>query len=566
LPRWRLPCVDQELATALAASLRLRPLTARILVGRGVDAPPGAGRFLTPRLADLRPPAGIADLDRAIDRVERALLGGERIGVFGDYDVDGVTTAAILAESLRGLGGEVIARAASRFSGYGLGPAESARFADEGCTLLVTGDCGTSDHDALALARDRGVDVVVIDHHQVPSGPSPAYALINPHRPDDGFAFKGMASCGVAFYLAAALRTRLRARQHPAASAFDPRGLLDLVALGTIADMVPLVHENRILVAAGLRELAARRRPGLRALAEVAELDPAQALEASDVSFKLTPRLNAPGRLGEAQASLDLLLARDEAEARRRAAHIDDVNRERQRIQEEVWGAACRAADEQGDAAALVVGAEGWHPGAVGIVAAKLVERYRRPAVVVGFDHGRGRGSARTIGGFDLHAALTSCRGHLVAGGGHAAAAGLTVEAGSFPAFREAFVALAQAHLRERPADVEAPVDAEASLAELDLGQTEELARLGPFGQANREPLVAVAGVVARAVRIVGQGHLQLTLARQGVVVDAIAFGMAAHDPGEGAALDVIASPEVDGYRGQRRARLRIKGIFKAQS
>jgi len=566
LPRWRVPAVDAALASSLASSLKLRPLTARVLLGRGVDASESANRFLAPRLGDLRPPDGIADLERALERALAAVLGGERIGVFGDYDVDGVTTAAVLAEGLRALGAQVIARAASRFSGYGLSPAEAARFADEGCTLLLTGDCGTSDHEALAAAKGRRLDVVVIDHHQVPSGPSPAFALINPHRPDDRFAFKGMASCGVAFYLVAALRSRLRARGHAPAEAFDPRTLLDLVALGTIADLVPLVAENRILVTAGLRELSGRRRPGLRALCELAELDPAAPIVATDVSFRLTPRLNAPGRLGEAQRALELLLSRDAAEAQTRATEIDEVNRERQRIQEVVWAAACKAAEEQPDAAALVVGAEGWHQGVVGIVAAKLVERFARPAVVVGFAGDRGRGSARTLNGFDLHAALEACREHLVVGGGHAAAAGLTVEAARFSAFREAFVARAAAHAGASGGPPAAAVDAEAALGELDLAQVEELGRLGPFGQANGEPILALGGVVVRAARVVGQGHLQLTLARDGAVMDGIAFGMGAELPAEGSALDVLASAEVDSYRGYRRARLRVRRIFRAES
>ncbi|HXU79968.1 MAG TPA: DHH family phosphoesterase, partial [Polyangia bacterium] len=253
---------DEGLVARLAAQAKLRPLTARVLVARGLEDLALVGRFLAPRLADLRPPQGMADLDRALGRLGAALAGGERIGVFGDYDVDGVTTAAVLTLALRGLGGTVVPRVASRSSGYGLSPADAARFADEGCQVVVTGDCGTSDHDALTLCRGRGVDTIVIDHHQVPSGPTAAFALINPHRADDRFPFKGLASCGVAFYIAATLRSRMRGEGHAGAEKFDPRQLLDLVALGTLADLVPLVDENRILVAAGMRELAARRRPG----------------------------------------------------------------------------------------------------------------------------------------------------------------------------------------------------------------------------------------------------------------------------------------------------------------
>jgi single-stranded-DNA-specific exonuclease len=564
--RWRVPEINEGLAADLASTLGLRRLTARVLLGRGVAEASIASRFLAPRLADMRLPDGIADLDRAVDRVAGAVLRGERVGVFGDYDVDGVTTAALLTQALRALGGQVIVRVASRFAGYGLSADEAARFADEGCTLLLTGDCGTSDHEALGLCRSRGVDVVVIDHHQVPSLPTAAYALINPHRQDDFFSFKGLASCGVGFYMAARLRSHLRGREHAPALGFDPRVLLDLVALGTIADLVPLREENRILVAAGLRELGTRRRPGLRALAEIAALDPSGPIDATDVSFRLTPRLNAPGRLGEARQALELLLAGDEGEAKRRAQEIDDINRERQRIQEQVWLEACRAAEDQSDAAAIVVGQEGWHPGVVGIVAAKLVERFRRPAVVVGLRGGTGRGSARTTGGFDLYAAISACRAHLAACGGHAGAAGLTVEAARVAAFREAFVAQAERHFRDRVAAPALEVDAEAELGDLDLAQTEELQRLAPFGNANGQPLMAVPGVVVRATRVVGNGHLQMTLSRGEVVADAIGFGMAADNPGEGTALDLIASPEVDSFRGSRRTRLRIRHMLRTES
>jgi single-stranded-DNA-specific exonuclease len=563
---WRVRAADEALAQRVAAEAGLRRLTARILVARGIAEPGQLARFLTPRLADLRAPDGMADLPRAIERIEAAVQRGERIGVFGDYDVDGVTTAAVLTSSLRAFGADVVARVASRASGYGLSPEEAARFADEGCRLILTGDCGTSDHDALTLARGRGVDAIVIDHHQVPEGETAAFALINPHRRDDTFAFKGLASCGVAFYLAAALRTRLRAAGHAAAERFDPRSLLDLVALGTLADLVPLVDENRILVTAGLRELGAMKRPGLRALARVAELTPGEPVTTVGVTFRLTPRLNAAGRLGEAQRSLDLLLAADDAEAQKLAAALDDVNRERQRIQDEVWLEAAKEAETRARDAALVVGADGWHHGVVGIVAAKLVERFGRPTVVVGFKEGEGRGSARTVGGFDLYRALHACRDHLVVYGGHAAAAGLTVAADRFAGFRDAFVAAAREHFAGVTADVAVEVDAEAELADLDVAQAEELEKLAPFGAANPEPLLALPGVVARATRVVGTKHLQLTLSRGASVVDGIAFGMGAQDPGEGATLDVIGTAEVDSFRGYRRTRLRVRHLLRTGS
>ncbi len=556
--QWEAVSVDDAVVGALATALKIRPLTARILLGRGIAETAHAERFLAPRLADLRPPEGMADLDKALARLGAALAAGETMGVFGDYDVDGVTTAAVLATTLRAFGGQVVARCASRDAGYGLGVDDVARFAADGCRVLVTGDCGTSDHEALRHARGLGLDVIVIDHHQLPEGESQAYALINPRRPDDRFPFKGLASCGVAFYLAAALRSRLRDR----AGGFDPRELLDLVALGTIADVVPLVDENRILVTHGLRALTARKRPAIAALSAIAELED-KPIGAHEVGFRLAPRLNAAGRLGEAQLALDLLLAPDAATATRLAAELEDRNSERQRIQEIVWIEALAAAAEHEHAAAIVVGAEGWHPGVVGIIAARLVDKYARPAVVVGFRAGDGRGSARTVPGFDLFAAMSRSSEHLVRFGGHAAAAGMSVSPAGLDGFRRQF----EVAIREQAAGRTAPptrVDAVVDLGELDVSFTEELGRLAPFGAANAEPVFAVQDLTTQATRRVGQGHLQLTLANAsfGAIAEAIAFGMADRDPGTGASVDLLATAELDTFRGTRRARLKVRQLI----
>src|SRR5262245_35230358 len=504
--------------------MRIRPLTARLLVARGIAEADLAARFLAPRLADLRPPDGMADLPRALDRLAAAIAAGETIGVFGDYDVDGVTTAAILTSALRAFGARVVARAASRHAGYGLGVQDVQRFAADGCRLLVTGDCGTSDHDALRAARTSGIDAIVIDHHELPEGETAAYALVNSRRPDDAFPFKGLASCGVAFYLAAALRTRL-------ASPFDPRDLLDLVALGTIADLVPLVAENRILVAAGLQRLSARGRPGLAALAIRAELDGGR-ITAHDAAFRLTPRLNAAGRLGDAQLALDLLLAGD-ADAERLAGELDDQNTERQRVQELVWIEALAQATAQVEEyapAALVVGAEGWHPGVVGIIAARLVDRFARREIAMGFRVGEGGGAGRTVAGVNLFDALARCARHLTKFGGHAGAAGMSLVFAELDGFRAAFAAEAARQLGASPPATALAVDAEVTLRDLDIGFTEELARLAPFGVANREPLFALTGVTARTTRVVGKDHLQLTLDHGGATGEAIAFGFAEAD------------------------------------
>jgi single-stranded-DNA-specific exonuclease len=550
---WRLIDVDEMAVSALAAGAGLRPITARLLVSRGHGRPQDVGRFLAPRLGGLRPPVGMADLDRALDRVARAIRDGHLVGVFGDYDVDGVTAAAVLTVGLRALGARVVPRVASRGQGYGLPPDAIDRFVADGCRLIITADCGTSDVAALTRARERGLDVVVIDHHQVPSGERLAYALINPHQPEDRFPFKGLASCGIAFYLVAALRSRL------VSSGFDPRDLLDLVALGTIADLVPLVDENRILVAAGLRGLAARRRPGVRALIDLCQLSN-PAIAADDVSFRLTPRLNAAGRLGDAQLALDLLLSDDDVLASQLGAQIDDVNRERQRIQELVWADAMAAAALWADAPAIVVGGQGWHQGVVGIIAARLVDRFSKPVVVVGFDGAVGRGSARTIAGLNLYEMLTVCAGHLGRYGGHAAAAGVSLHPDQLEGFRTAFLGEVE---RRQGAGVSCDsavlVDGVVDLAEINVGLAEEIARLAPFGAGNAEPMLAIRGVTTTETRVVGQKHLQISVTRDGAHADAIAFNMAEQDPGRGAEIDLIAIAELDTFRGVRRTRLRVK-------
>ncbi|MDX2020670.1 MAG: single-stranded-DNA-specific exonuclease RecJ [Deltaproteobacteria bacterium] len=567
---WHSPSIDESCASALAQALGVRPLTARLLVRRGVLQADHGHRFLQPKLAELRAPAGIADLQSGIDRMAHALETGQLIGVFGDYDVDGVTSAAVLTSALRALGARVLPRCASRHAGYGFGLAAAEAFLAAGCAFVITADCGTSDHKSIAFLKEKGIDVMVIDHHQVPEGKSAAVALINPHRGDDRFEFKGLASCGLAFYLMAALRSHLRSKNHAAAAAWDPRELLDLVAMGTIADVMPLTDENRVLVSAGLKTLSARTRPGVAALFNVAGLQDPRPVTATDIGFRLAPRLNAAGRLGDAQLALDLLLAVDPAEAERLALLLDEQNRQRQQIQETVLSSALAQVESMIAAGggrvpwAIVVGDEGWHHGVVGIVAAKLVDKYARPTIVVGFHEGKGRGSARTVAGFNLYQALAASAPHLEVYGGHAAAAGMTVLRDRFEAFRQSFTAHAEQWFGLRPPHSAVEVDAVVSLSELDLACAEELARLGPFGAANSEPILAFENVTIANARVVSGTHLQLTLGQNGAMAEAMGFNMADVAPVAGQVMDVVACFEINDFRGTRRPRLRVKHLLSA--
>jgi single-stranded-DNA-specific exonuclease len=566
-------------ADALARELGVSPTLAALLAGRGLADPAAALRYLGPRLADLTPPDTMAGLRAAVDLLCAALRGGRRIGVFGDYDVDGVSSATLLGSFLRDCGADVVIRVGRRESGYGLTEADAAAMAERGCDLVVACDCGTSDAAAVGLLRERGLEVVVVDHHQVPATPVPASALVNPQQPGCRFPFKGLASVGLVFYLCATLRTALRAARHrfpprvvtPGMAAAapladdgpDPRDGLDLVAVGTIADLAPLTGDNRILVKHGLRMLGRTSHPGLKALAEISGAS-GESFRAEDVAFRIAPRLNAPGRLGDADAALGVLLETDPRRARALASECDAANRTRQRLQEAVYEEAVAAVEAHGPGAPLAFAAgQGWHPGVVGIVAAKLVERCGLPAVVIALEGSVGRGSARTVPGFHLYEALSRCAAHLVRFGGHAAAAGMTVETARLDELRAALEAEARRAFPDGPPAAALRVEARLPLAALTRDLCREVAGLEPFGHSNPEPVFCSLGLRVTEQRLVGerQDHLALTLVGDGAEARAIGFRMADRAPGVGAVVDVAFTPEPDDWRGQGAVQLRLKDL-----
>ena len=585
----RLRSVDDQLVARLASALRVRTATARCLVARGVHEPRDAQSFVDPRLAALRPPTGLAGLPRAVERIADAVQKGERLGVFGDYDVDGVTTAALLTSFLRAAGAEVEPCVARRDAGYGFTPSAAADFAARGCRLVITGDCGTSDLDALGAAAAHGMEVIVVDHHTVPSDASahPSFALVNPFRADSTFPFRGMASVGLAFYVAAAVRTELRDRGHfRTRPEPDVRELLDLVALGTIADLVPLAEENRILVSLGLKRLGRsslrRARPGIAALLDAAGVDPEREVDERMIAWKIAPRINAPGRLGAALPSLALLLA-DEATATERASALEAANTERRGLQDKVMAEALEQIGDgrcDPEAPAIVIAGEGWPHGVVGIVAAKLVDKFQRPAFVIGIDPvtGIGRGSARTAAGVNLYQALrlasesAACLGRF---GGHAAAAGFTLDRAQVGALSDALgTACARLAAGSGPVPTGREVDAEVRLAEVDERLAAELAGLGPFGQQNPAPTLVTRHARVTAIRVVGTaygskggtspGHLKLTLEDDTQTVrSAIGFGLGDRAEGldVGARLDLAFVPTISTWNGRRSAELEVADL-----
>jgi single-stranded-DNA-specific exonuclease len=572
--------VDEGVVQRFISALKVHPITARCLAARGLSDTDAARSYLDPRLAGLRPPEGLAGLDAAVDRLVVAVRGGERVGCFGDYDVDGVTTCALITSYLRAIGQEVIPRVARREAGYGFGVADVHHFVAAGCRLVITGDCGTSDERSIELARSMGIEVIVIDHHTVPSdrasGAHPALALVNPLRRDSSFPFRGMASVGLAFYTMAALRTRLRelgvigkARPDP-----DLRRELDLVAIGTLADQVPLAAENRILASHGLRLLARQPRPGLIALltragqsANTAKSASRVNLDERSVAWKIAPRLNAPGRLGDASPALELLLAESAVSAQGLAAELELANQERRRQQEHVMTEALAAVEARDPGPCALIAGAGWSAGVVGIVAARLAERLRRPAFVVAIDPatGEGRGSGRSFAGVDLCRLLTHCGPLLTRYGGHAAAAGLTVPHDHIDRIRERlWEAMAdQGKEGDDRAGTAVHGDAEVALGQVDEGLTRELSTLAPFGRGNEEPLLITRRIRVRRSRVVGDGrHLKLEVEDgHGAVRAAIAFGMADRDPGEGATIDAAFAPAINEWNGRREVELGIREL-----
>ena len=555
--------MDAGRAARVADALGLHPLAGRVLASRGLGDPADAEAFLSARLADLPDPFAMKGMDAAVARLVRAIDGGERIALYGDYDVDGVTSTALLAGFLRACGAEVVTYVPHRLvEGYGLNAAAVERLAREGARLLVTLDCGITSAPEVRTAAAMGVDAVVVDHHTVPVELPAAAAILNPHQPGCGYPSKELAAVGVTFALAMALRRALRERGRFGAARPEPnlKDALDLVALGTVADVVPLVGANRILVRWGLDALARSRRPGVRALKRVAGVPEGVEVSAGQVGFRLAPRINAAGRLDDAGRGVRLLLETDEARADALARELDRENQARQEIERTILDEAVHdaAARVQAGARGLVLARDGWHAGVVGIVASRIVERFHRPAVLVALGEDEGKGSGRSIEGFHLHEALAACAGHLLRFGGHRHAAGVTVARASVPAFREAFEAHAARHVRDE--DLVPRCRIEGWVEERDVSERAalDLARLGPFGAGHPEPVFALRGAAARA-RTVGAGGAHLKLALGGL--DAIGFGMGDRLGVCAGAVEAAFTVGFDEWDGARRLQLRLRDV-----
>jgi single-stranded-DNA-specific exonuclease len=561
---WKLKA-PSSLAAELARAAGLSPLEAQLLMNRGISEGEAFSSFLLPRLNHLTDPLILEDMAEAVALILGALGNQEPITVYGDFDADGFTATALLHNFFSSLGVPVSYYIPDRLTeGYGLHAGALARIAEKGPGLLITVDCGTTHREEIALAGSLGLKVVVTDHHQVRDDFRPLCPVINPHRPDCRFPFKHLAGVGVAFFLAVALRAALREKgwfRHKPEP--DLKNYLDLVALGTVADMVPLLDQNRILVKAGLEKIGQSQWPGVQALARLADVNPA-AVSSSDVAYRMAPRLNASGRMGEAEIGVMVLTTDQPGLASELAKRLEAMNVERQIIErnilEEIENAFLLPENIE-KRRTLVVAGRGWHRGILGIVASRLLEKYHRPVLVLDIENGTASGSGRSIPGFNLYRALTKLEHLFERYGGHEHAAGLALKASRVETLASELENLAQKELKEEDLVHSIQVDAEVRLEALGLHPTRRLKSLSPFGPGNPEPLFYSGSVEVIESKIVGDRHLKLKVRQGQTVLEAIGFGLGENHPLEGKLINILFTPQIDQWQGYEKVQLRLADL-----
>ena len=554
--RWVIAEPEPALTNTLAGELHLALPLGQVLINRGYRDAGAASRFLNPQLRQLGDPFDLPDMAAAVDRILGAIEKGERIVIYGDYDVDGVTSSALLQRVLQAAGATVANFLPHRMDeGYGLSQDGLARCLKEHKPqLLVAVDCGTSSATEIADLKKHKVDTIVLDHHEPPEQLPACVALVNPKRVD-GSPLGVLASVGVAFKLAHAL---LKSRQ-PLAERIDLREHLDLVAVGTVADIVPLTGENRILVKAGLERLPQTQKIGLRTLMDVANV-PGK-VSPYHIGFRIGPRLNAAGRLSDAMAALELLLTDDAARAKELANLLNEHNSERQQIEGHMVEEALAMARTHQDDRVLVLAKEGWHVGVIGIVASRVQQEFYRPTVVIGTEKGMGKGSCRSVSGFSIVGALQHCAPLLERFGGHDMAAGLSVKAGKIDKLRGALNKFAETSLKEADLHQRVRVDAVVKLDDLDADFFEQMERLEPCGPDNPTPVFAVEGVRLRgAARVVGKNHLRFNVTDGDTAAQAIWWGMGDFEFPQDR-IDVAFTPELNEYRGVESVQLKVRDV-----
>jgi len=564
--RWIFPEeVDFNLISELSRAADVSPLVAKLLISRGLVSADQVKRFLSPSLEDLGDPFAMADMVTAVDRLQEAVSSGRHLMIYGDYDVDGITGSALLYRILSEFTPHISCYLPNRArEGYGISTAGIDEARRRGTELIVSVDCGITAHSEVSYAKELGIECIITDHHETRDGLPPAAAVLNPKRPDCPYPYKELSGVGVAYKLLQAFFIR---NSLPLSQLEEH---LDLVALGTIADIVPLTGENRILAKFGLERLRLSTKPGLQALLEVSGLQ-GRPLESSHIVFILGPRLNAAGRMGDAHSSLTLLTTEDPRRAQEIAVQLEAENRRRKEVDDRILSQAVELVGEKVDLneeRVIVLASEEWHQGVIGIVASRLVERFYRPAILISLDGGLGKGSARSIPAFHLHQALRDCSHLLVGYGGHKYAAGLVIEAGCIPDFRCHINRLAREKMTNEDLVPSQSLDAEVELDVLDFPLAQSFSAFAPFGPGNRHPVLASRNlkVVGSPYRV-GNNHLKFRVKSQSGgrrLYESIGFSLGdmleeIDDPA--ASLDLAYVLEENEWQGRKKLQLRIKDI-----
>jgi single-stranded-DNA-specific exonuclease len=555
---------DKNIEESLAREFGVSRIVSQLILNRHVQSLEQAQSYLYPSLNDLHSPFLMKDMKQGVARLVRAIANGEEIVIYGDYDADGITSVVILYKFLKELNAHVSYFIPDRVEeGYGLKNQIIDRFKTENISLIITVDCGVSDIEQITYARSLGIDTIVLDHHEISDSLPPAAACINPNRSDCPFPFKHLAGVGIAFNFLIALRGTLRKDgfwkdgKYP-----NLKEYLDVVALGTIGDIAPLVGENRIFTKIGLELITEGKRPGIRALKEASGID-GQLIDSFKASFCLIPRINAAGRIASALDAVELLLAESMEEARPLAEKLDLYNRRRQAMERDILNdilERLKARPDLENINALVFSSEKWHPGVVGIVASRLVDLYSRPAFVISVKDGVGKGSGRSVSDFNIHKGLQQCASLLLSYGGHYRAAGISIKEDDIDEFACMLDDIISCTMQTSDMVSRTHIDTECSLRDINMELIRQMDMLAPFGCENPEPVLCARNIRPSSPVVVGNNHLKMRISSEGVSLNAIWFGMGKHLNAIGSSsLDIVFSPHINYWNGVSDIQLKMR-------
>ncbi|HUN55543.1 MAG TPA: single-stranded-DNA-specific exonuclease RecJ [Smithella sp.] len=565
--KWKLKeAGDKKLENLLSKEFGIHPIISQILVNRGILDIEAARRYLRPSLNDLHSPYLMKDMKKGVSRLLKAIHNHEEIVIYGDYDADGITSVVILYKFIKELTPHINYYIPDRVQeGYGLKIPAIDKFKDNNVSLLITVDCGISDVDQIAHAQSIGIDTIVLDHHEISGLLPPAVASINPNREDCAFPFKGLAGVGIAYNFLIALRGSLnkegfwKDRTHP-----NLKEYLDIVTLGTIGDMAPLIDENRIFVKIGLDLISESQRPGIKALKEISGVDN-QTIDSFKASFSLIPRINAAGRIASPLDAVKLLLTDDMAEARVLSEKLDSYNRQRQLMEKKILNEIVEKISNNDvieKMSAFVFASDKWHPGVIGIVASRLVELFNRPAFVISLNNGVGKGSGRSVSDFNIYKGIQQCAPLLLSYGGHYHAAGISIKEENIDAFAGLLDEITRQSFASPEPSSPIMIDSECHISDINLNLIQQMDILAPFGSKNPEPLLYARNIQVSSLVVVGNSHLKMCVNSNGTSLDSIWFNMGKHiNALDGANIDIVFTPQINNWNGSPSIQLKLKDI-----